>query len=31
MTRRELADAIPPAYTELIGQQLLTHLERPAA
>jgi DNA (cytosine-5)-methyltransferase 1 len=27
MTRRELAQAIPPAYTELIGHQLLRHIE----
>lgn len=31
MSRRELADAIPPAYTEFIGQQLLAHIERTAA
>jgi DNA (cytosine-5)-methyltransferase 1 len=30
MTRRELSEAIPPAYTEFIGQQLLEHLERVA-
>jgi DNA (cytosine-5)-methyltransferase 1 len=30
MSRRELADAIPPAYTELIGQQLLTHIKAAA-
>lgn len=29
-TRRELAQAIPPAYTRFIGQQLLTQLERAA-
>jgi DNA (cytosine-5)-methyltransferase 1 len=27
MTSAELADAIPPAYTELIGTQLLAHLK----
>jgi DNA (cytosine-5)-methyltransferase 1 len=27
MTTAELADAIPPAYTELIGHQLLQHLK----
>jgi DNA (cytosine-5)-methyltransferase 1 len=26
MNQRELAEAIPPAYTELIGHQLLQHL-----
>ena len=26
MTRDELSEAIPPAYTELIGHQLLQHL-----
>jgi DNA (cytosine-5)-methyltransferase 1 len=26
MTARELAQAIPPAYTQLIGEQLLAHL-----
>jgi DNA (cytosine-5)-methyltransferase 1 len=30
MTRRELAQAIPPAYTEYIGAQLLAVLEFPA-
>jgi DNA (cytosine-5)-methyltransferase 1 len=30
MTTAELVQAIPPAYTELIGQQLLAHLEVPA-
>lgn len=28
MPRAELAEAIPPAYTEHIGHQLMTHLER---
>jgi DNA (cytosine-5)-methyltransferase 1 len=31
MNRRELANAIPPAYTEFIGAQLLEHLRRKAA
>lgn len=31
MTRDELAQAIPPAYTELIGAQLLDHLRATAA
>jgi hypothetical protein len=26
MTRKELVQAIPPAYTEFIGHQLLQHL-----
>jgi hypothetical protein len=26
MTRGELSEAIPPAYTQLIGYQLLAHL-----
>ena len=30
MTRDELAEAIPPAYTEHIGRQLLTSLEQAA-
>jgi DNA (cytosine-5)-methyltransferase 1 len=28
MTRDELAEAIPPAYTEFIGAQLMMHMER---
>lgn len=28
MTKREIAEAIPPAYTEWIGAQLLAHIER---
>jgi DNA (cytosine-5)-methyltransferase 1 len=31
MHRDELSQAIPPAYTEFIGQQLLTHLAEAAA
>jgi DNA (cytosine-5)-methyltransferase 1 len=30
MNRDELSEAIPPAYTEFIGQQLIEHLERAA-
>jgi DNA (cytosine-5)-methyltransferase 1 len=30
MTRAELSQAIPPAYTEWIGRQLMAHLERAA-
>ena len=31
MTRKELAQAIPPAYTEFIGHQLMQYIERAAA
>lgn len=31
MTRGELSEAIPPAYTELIGHQLMAHLQAEAA
>jgi DNA (cytosine-5)-methyltransferase 1 len=31
MTKAELSEAIPPAYTEFIGQQLMAHLETRAA
>jgi DNA (cytosine-5)-methyltransferase 1 len=31
MTPDEMAEAIPPAYTELVGHQLVAHLERVAA
>jgi DNA (cytosine-5)-methyltransferase 1 len=30
MTQHELAEAIPPAYTEWIGRQLLASIERVA-
>ena len=30
MTRDELAQAIPPVYTELIGHQLLAHIRAEA-
>jgi DNA (cytosine-5)-methyltransferase 1 len=29
MNREELSQAIPPAYTQLIGEQLLAHLKLP--
>ena len=31
MTRAELSQAIPPAYTEYIGGQLLAHINKAAA
>jgi DNA (cytosine-5)-methyltransferase 1 len=31
MDKRELCEAIPPAYTEFIGHQLLAHVQRRAA
>jgi DNA (cytosine-5)-methyltransferase 1 len=31
MVRHELVEAIPPAYTELIGHQLLAHIEKKEA
>lgn len=31
MSRRELAEAIPPAYTQFIGEQLLAHIQEAAA
>ncbi len=30
MTRDELAQSIPPAYTQFIGEQLLAHVKVPA-
>jgi len=30
MNRREIVQAIPPAYSEFIGSQLLAHLNRAA-
>jgi DNA (cytosine-5)-methyltransferase 1 len=27
MSRAELAEAIPPAYTEFLGKQLMEHLK----
>jgi hypothetical protein len=30
MNRRELTQAIPPAYTEFIGRQLIAAIERAA-
>jgi hypothetical protein len=30
-TKAEIAEAIPPAYTEFIGHQLLAHVQRDAA
>jgi DNA (cytosine-5)-methyltransferase 1 len=30
MTKRELSEAIPPAYTEFLGRQILTVLDEPA-
>jgi DNA (cytosine-5)-methyltransferase 1 len=31
MTRAEMAEAIPPAYTELIGHQLMSHIQARSA
>jgi hypothetical protein len=31
MNRNELSEAIPPAYTRLVGEQLVAHLQRQAA
>jgi hypothetical protein len=31
MNRNELSQAIPPAYTQFIGEQLLDHLGKAAA
>lgn len=31
MTRDEIAEAIPPAYTEFIGEALMAHLKATVA